>query len=147
MQAKWNSVTSSQGALSFVTLTNILRMIIPKCMEPGQHSLFSGWATGLTIQVSITGKGKRFFTFPKPPRQVWDPPNLLFGGYSNEQSYICSSPVLVCLHDMDSGNFRTKYMVLVVDVARMEEMAWNTIGIIVNTVIASSSSSYWLQKL
>jgi len=87
MQAKWNSVTSSQGALSFVSLTNILKMIIPKYMKPGRRSLYSGWATGLTINVSITGKGKRFFPFPKPPRQVWNPPNLLFGGYSNEQSY------------------------------------------------------------
>jgi hypothetical protein len=54
--------------------------------------------------------------------------------------YICVSPI--CLHDMDSGNSHTKYMVWEADVARMEEMAWNTVRIIVNTVIASSSSSY-----
>ena len=54
--------------------------------------------------------------------------------------YIYASPI--CLHDMDSGNSHTKYMVWEVDVARMEEMAWNTVRIIVNTVIASSSSSY-----
>ena len=109
-------------------------------MEPEHRSLYSGWATGLTIQVSITGRGKRFSPFPKGPHQVWGPPNLLFGGYSNEQSYICASPI--CLHDMDSGSFHTKYMVWDVDVAHMEEMAWNTVRIIVNTVIASSSSSY-----
>lgn len=120
-------------------------MIIPKFMEPGLRSLFRGWATGLTIQFSITGKGNKFFLFPKRPHQVWGPPNLLFDGYNNEQSYICASPI--CLHDMDSGSFHTIYMVWGVDVARMEEMAWNTVRIIVNTVIASSSSSYWLQKL
>ena len=51
---------SSQGAVSFETLTSIFRMIIPKFMEPGQRTLCSGWATGLTIQVSITDRGKRF---------------------------------------------------------------------------------------
>jgi hypothetical protein len=48
---------------------------------------------------------------------------------------------------VDSDNFHTRYMVWEVDVARMEEMAWNTVRIIVNTVTASPSSSYWLQKL
>jgi hypothetical protein len=37
-------------------------------------------------------------------------------------------------------------MVWAVNVARMQQMAWNTVYIIVNNVIASPSSSYWLQK-
>ena len=45
------------------------------------------------------------------------------------------------------GQICTKYMVWEVDVTRMEEMAWNTVWIIVDIVIVSSSSSYWLQKL
>lgn len=73
MQAEWNSITSSKGAISFETLTNIFRMIISKFMEPVQRSLYSGWAAGLTIQVSITGRGKRFSPFPKTSTPAMEP--------------------------------------------------------------------------
>ena len=50
-QAKWNSIASSQGALSFVTLTNIFRMIIWKFME---------WGIALSISVGLRAWRSRF---------------------------------------------------------------------------------------
>jgi hypothetical protein len=36
---------------------------------------------GVDAQVSITGRGKRFFSTPQRPDQLWGPDSLLSNGY------------------------------------------------------------------
>jgi hypothetical protein len=42
---------------------------------------YSEQATGWTIWVSNPGRSKRYFSFPKCPDWLWDPPSPQFGGY------------------------------------------------------------------
>jgi hypothetical protein len=44
-------------------------------------SWYCGQSTGWIIWVLISVTGKRLFSFPKHPDQLWGPPNLLFNGY------------------------------------------------------------------
>lgn len=88
--AAWYRITEVHTHITQSTTNSIVKCRLTLCSlllciqmfhEPGQHSLYSDYAMGWKSQGLDPGKEKRFFSFPKHPDQLWNPPRLLLNVY------------------------------------------------------------------